>query len=401
MLLLTPSSSEAPDTRAHDWHWVTSSDGVNVEHQGTAPLSSLPPAKECCLVVPTDRLSWHQVTLPKVSNSRWRAALTGALEDRLLEPPESLHLALPPSPATQHGQPIWVAACQAAWLQQQLDLLTQAGFTATRLLPETCPTAEWHGLAHERGNTHWLTLSGPAGVLNLPLNTPPHGASGWSWPPQAVCHSTPACLSTVDPLWPGQTWLVTTRAQHWLHQAATGWDLAQFDFKRSTAARQQQRWREQWRRLRHAPEWRPLRWGLLAGVVVQTIGLNVAAWQEQQWIQTLQARTRQTLTDTFPHIGVVLDAPRQMQQALNQLQLQQGQPDTNGLEPLLQSLASTPEAPLPPLVAIDYRPTEVTLTWDRPVTAPPQHPTLHRQGWQVQPLSPTQWHLTRTGSNAP
>ena len=54
---------------------------------------------------------------------RVRAVLDGLLEEKLLDDPAQLHLAL--DDTAEAGQPSWVAACDKAWLQVWLTHRTR------------------------------------------------------------------------------------------------------------------------------------------------------------------------------------------------------------------------------------------------------------------------------------
>lgn len=62
-------------------------------------------AGEVVAVVPHSRLSWLRVQLPPASHGpRLSAVLHGLLEDRLLDEPTQLHIALPLKPPPSHAQ---------------------------------------------------------------------------------------------------------------------------------------------------------------------------------------------------------------------------------------------------------------------------------------------------------
>lgn len=135
------------------YDYVLSTDGSAETRTASVPLSLLPqpPERQTEVVVllPMSALSWHQVTLPKGSlarglradrgASRLRAILDGLLEDRLLDEPAQLHLALQPQPVAE--VPVWVVACDRAWLHAHLQALAQAGLAAGRIVPEFTPEA--------------------------------------------------------------------------------------------------------------------------------------------------------------------------------------------------------------------------------------------------------------------
>lgn len=102
-----------------------------------------------------------------------------------------------------------------------------------------------------------------------------------------------------------------------------------------------------WRRLQYgvrhlwfAPSWRSARRSLLALLLVQLIGLNVWAWQEQsQWAQR-QQNLVQLFRQSFPAVTTVIDPVQQMRRELQTLRQQAGQLDNSDLESMLLALAA-------------------------------------------------------------
>ena len=143
MTLLIVTLSQALPTAATLCAGVLSEDGRTVLQSVEAPLALLPtPAgTEIVAVVPASRLSWHRLALPRGalkggmfqegSAGRLRAVLDGLLEDRVLDDTSQLHFALEPQPRL--NEPVWVAACDRAWLHAWLEALAQAGGLLTQL----------------------------------------------------------------------------------------------------------------------------------------------------------------------------------------------------------------------------------------------------------------------------
>ena len=68
-----------------------------------------------------------------------------------------------------------------------------------------------------------------------------------------------------------------------------------------------------------APGWRPARWGVLLLLLANVMGLNAWAYKERSAQQSRRAAIGQTLTQTFPAVRVVVDAPLQMQRQFDLL----------------------------------------------------------------------------------
>ncbi|MDN5507624.1 MAG: type II secretion system protein GspL, partial [Comamonas sp.] len=141
--------SAKPANSATEYFYVLSDDGQSIQRSGQAAASLLPATgrtTQVTAVIPTAQLSWHAVTLPLGLNvqsrrqQRLRAVLDGLLEEKLLDEPASMHLALDAGSAA--GQTCWVAACDKSWLHSHLQALEQHGHAASRLLPEQWPSSK-------------------------------------------------------------------------------------------------------------------------------------------------------------------------------------------------------------------------------------------------------------------
>ena len=296
-------------------------------------------------MLPPPLLSWHQVAVPKVAPSRLRAVLEGLLEDRLLDDAGQLHLAL--APGAKPGQTLWVAALRAEWLRAALADLKSAGHTVARVAPLLWPQPEPTQRAFARGGQVWLAAAGPLGVVCAPC---PPDSPPVLWPPllnsvadgQAgtapACISEPASAALAEQLLQRPPDIVGT-AEQMLRAAQGPWDLAQFEFSQSAQARRGHWLRDTARTLLYAPAWQPVRWGLAALVLLQIASLNITAWRSQQALDAKQAQIRQTLTESFPQITLVLDAPVQMRRAVADLRQLGGEASPRDLEALLQDLA--------------------------------------------------------------
>ena len=117
---------------------------------------------------------------------------------------------------------------------------------------------------------------------------------------------------------------------------------------------------------------RSARWGAALLVVAHLVGLNAWAWQERKALAAKQAAVRSTLTQTFPKVQVVVDAPVQMERELAQLRQAAGAVSARDLEPLLAAAgASLPNGRQP--TGIEYAPGELRL---RGVTLAPDEETV-------------------------
>jgi general secretion pathway protein L len=102
---------------------------------------------------------------------------------------------------------------------------------------------------------------------------------------------------------------------------------------------------------------------LLSLVLVQWVGLNVWAWQDESQQAKQQAELEKLFKQSLPQASVVLDPRRQMQRELQRLQQQTGQLDQQDLLPMLAALsAQWPDAVMP--ASMDYRPGELRLKFN-------------------------------------
>ncbi|AGX87772.1 type II secretion system protein GspL [Candidatus Symbiobacter mobilis] len=335
--------------------------------------------EEVVFLVPAQSLSWYRVALPKGSvrrsadrgGARLRAVLDGILEDHLLDDGPQLHLAVHGAPDV----PVWVSACDKAWLHGHVRWLCDLGLRPARVVPECTPPALSDTLfVVGTEDDPWLiaaTSPAPAaqspeeaapatgvahdeGVLAVPLSA---GALAWwteregmALPPQ--CVAEPAVAQVAERLL-GKPPALRQRPHRLLDAAQTSWDLAQFDLP---CARQDRRWARCTtlaRALLRSPAWRPARAAAVAVLCCTLVGIVATALHARSALQAQRAALRSLLTQTFPHIPVVVDAPAQMERELAALQRASGALSAGDLEPLLAAMAET--LPLGvTLSAVDY-----------------------------------------------
>ncbi len=368
LIVVLPSADSAAATV---YTFVQVSADNTVVHHADAPAALLPkptgPGAEVVAVVPVRALSWHQVELPKgttASSPRLRAVLDGLLEDRLLDEPDNLHFAL--QPAARAGEPVWVAACNRAWLRQALAALEAAQRPANRIVPEFAPgqPTRWHALApdHESALAQ-LVVCGEQGVTLLPLAA--DGASTELMPglpplaDDSPLLAEPAVAALAEQRLHRRVTLQQSSQR--LAQAAQGeWDLAQFDLASSGRARAMKRLTGSWRELLFAPRWRPARWGLAVLLMAHVLGLNAWAFGERRALQAKEQAVRATLSQTFPQVKVILDAPLQMEREVALLRQATGSTSGRDLEAVLSAFGATaPEGKA--LTAIEFVANEVRM----------------------------------------
>jgi len=358
--------TNAEATPAYDY--VLTADGHSESAHACVSAALLPhPARggEVVAVVPVTLLSWHSVDLPKgigAGSARLRPVLEGLLEDRLLDDAGQMHLALAPAANAGSGR-VWVSACDKAWLRSHLQTLEAAGRRVARVVPEFAPEIgplRLHAISDADLPQLIMTGGGARGVTRLPL-TP----AALALVPDAsdeedlLVFAEPAVAELAEQLLQRKVGLVT-RSQRWLEAARSPWDLAQSDLASSGRSRTVKHLTGLGRRLLQTPAGRPARWGVALLLIVNLAGLNVWSWQVQHTLQTRRAALAATLTQTFPQVKLVVDAPLQMERELALLRQASGAATGRDLEPILAALGSVARADLS-LGAIEFMAGEARL----------------------------------------
>jgi general secretion pathway protein L len=401
--------------RGLPWRWALSDDGREVTRQGEDPPALWPRCDTLVALVPPQALSWARLDLPKVPAGRMRAALAGALEDKLLEEPEHLHFALPPQ--ARPGRPATIAMLAKAPLQAALQAVEAAGRDIDRVVPlwQPCQPPRGHFRRAEEDGTAGVQLvwADEDGVAALPLEgdgARQQALTGQHPPGQAPLDTpqeAPATTWTCSPAaavraeaWAGRPVPVVPDWQPGLQAAASTWELRQFDL--APGHRGLRLGRELWRQF-GSPAWRPVRLGLAAAVVVNVLGLQVWAWQQQQAVRAAQQAQVALLKSAHPQVRVVLDAPLQMQRELERLRQAAGQPGEADLEAALSAAAAAWPAGLAPPQALRYERGRLTLSASglgaTQVAAMGEH--LQPQGWTVAAAGGALTLTRRTGAMAP
>lgn len=349
LVITLPLATPGPADR---YDYTLSADGHGVTRQGDAGAALLPAAGrtgETVALVPLRALSWHRVTLPPgvlAQPARLRAALEGLLEEHLLDDPAALHFAL--EPGAQAGRPVWVAACDRAWLRGALQALETAGRPADRVVPEFAPGPTASGQAElsvlgtaedaqlvlaGQGEAQALLMLPLAAAPGLELALPAHAEGA---PP---VRAEPAVAALAEHAL-ARPVALQTAGERALAAARGAWDLAQLDLASSGGRRALRKAAAAANTLLRAPQWRAARWGLALALVAQVAGLNLWAWADRQQLAAKQASVRELLTQTFPQVQVVVDAPVQMERELARLRQAAGGVSARDLEPLLAAAAA-------------------------------------------------------------
>jgi general secretion pathway protein L len=308
---------------------------------GTLSLGELPKADTTVLVVPARALSWHQVDLPKVPKARLRAALDGLLEEHLLDDTNAMAFAL--SPEAQTGKAAagaWVAACDKAWLNSALQTFDAAGCRVTQVVPEFWPQIEPMICVTGTPEEAWITRADAQGVMTMPLHA--GDTSGVlealiaNFPPTTPIGAMPAVVALAETSLAHKV-EVRQLATGLLHSASSMWELAQFEQSLSGDSQGMKSLVRQWQAFWRSPAWRPARWGLVAFLCANIVGLNAWAWQQQTSLANKRAQLGTLLTQTFPGVKVVVDPALQMSRELALLRQSTGASGAQNLESMLSA----------------------------------------------------------------
>ena len=119
------------------------------------------------------------------------------------------------------------------------------------------------------------------------------------------------------------------------------------------------------------PAWAPARWGLVALVLVQVVGVNALAWQQRNALAQQRQTQLDLLRSAHPQVRAVLDAPLQMQRETAALRSAAGVPGDDDFETLLTATAAAWPDGQPPAAQLRFEPGRLSLPgagWGPPQT---------------------------------
>jgi general secretion pathway protein L len=337
LIIALPHSTHANTGYAH-----VHSDGHSVLRSATGAAATLSThAGEVVAVVPHSRLAWLRVQLPTASHGpRLQSVLHGLLEDRLLDEPQQLHIVLAPDAeqTARTGGDTLVAVCDKQWLREALSPLQAAGLTVQRIVPELSPSDTPVLQVMGEPDHSQSVLCHAHGVTLLPPNTAQWRAFTELNQDDLQIQAEPAMVTRVQHTLQRQP-MMQSAAQRWVKSSQSAWDLAQGEWAQGPLQRLQRQVLAAWQTVLNAPDWKPVRWGVVALIALQVLGLNALAWRERSALNAQQASLQSILQTTFPSVTLVIDAPLQMQREVDALQQKSGSASSTDLEPLLAALA--------------------------------------------------------------
>jgi len=322
-------------TAQTEFNFVVTDDGLNVTQTGRARAEALPLLDKqgdvCIAMAPLRALSWHQVTVPEgvtSGSARLRAVLDGLLEDKLLDEPDLLHFALPPT--FQPGTAQWIAACDRRWLATAVQGLELAHRPVSRVVPEWGPpTAPLRLYVTGTSEDPQAVICSDSGIGIFPLTT--ELLDGFTRTDSI--RAEPAVVSRANQMLqrPVTPW---SQAEHMAQLVDSPWDLSKRLQMRSLANRGKLEWLQ-------APRWRFARWAAVVVLAVNLLGLNALAWVERHQLAQTQAAMQQVLMGSFSSVKTVIDAPVQMAREVRLLEQASAAPSAVDLDVMLGALSRT------------------------------------------------------------
>jgi general secretion pathway protein L len=125
-----------------------------------------------------------------------------------------------------------------------------------------------------------------------------------------------------------------------LFSATSLWELAQFEQSLSGDSQGLKSVIRQWQAFWQSPAWRPARWGLVALLCANIVGLNAWAWQQQVSLSKKRAQLGSILTQSFPSVKTVVDPALQMSREMTLLRQDTGASSLQNFESMLSSLGN-------------------------------------------------------------
>lgn len=315
--------------------FVQSPDGRTIMRQGYAPLVLLEKLANTVLIVPTQRLSFHLITLPKAPAAKLRVALEGVLEELVLDDPAELAFAV--APQSQEKNATWIAVYEKAWMKTVLESFDLAGHKITRIIPQNHPSLMPHFEVQGNEDNPWLIRTDTTGVVASPLKLSAYLCTKFTAEDTVYA---PPNLAIETEKYTGREPVIRSVGQSMLQAANTDWDLAQFDIKVGGTSPALRKVKMLFESFKYEKHWSFARWGVILLLLSQIIGLNFVAWQEYQQLKLKKQESTKILNQTFPEVKLIVNAPIQMERQVDLLRQNSSSLGSNDFETLLSFIGS-------------------------------------------------------------
>ncbi|MBC7664417.1 MAG: general secretion pathway protein GspL [Caulobacter sp.] len=365
ILLAAQPRLAAPTTAGHvapaEFDYVLSVDGQRVTEHGRATPAALPRAALVVAVLRPADVSFQRIGIPKAPAARLRAALTGVMEEGLLEDEDDVHLAV--APDAKAGAEHWVAVVNRPWLRTQLDALEFGNVALDRATPSWWPDQGVAGHTFREGGPDepaQLAWRDDAGVLCVPLSSPISRALLTALPEDTVVRWTATPETALDASeFVGMPVASVTDEEQALRAARSGWNLLQFDLV--PQRRGVKLVRDLAVRFAFDPAWRVTRIGLVALVVITLVGLNIRAFQETRRLAAKKAALTTLVAEAFPNVKSIYEPAAQAGKEIDILRAAAGRPGDGDIETLLQAAESAWPQSHSPIDTLKFEPGHLTL----------------------------------------
>jgi general secretion pathway protein L len=365
ILLAAQPRLAAPTTAGHvapaEFDYVLSVDGQRVTEHGRAAPAALPRAALVVAALRPGDVAFQRIAVPKAPAARLRAALSGVMEEGLLEDEAEVHLAV--APDAKPGGEHWVAVVNKPWLRVQLAALEAGNVALDRAVPSWWPDQGVAGHTFREGGPDepaLLAWRDDAGVLCVPLASPVSRALVTALPEDTVVRWTATPETAQDASeFVGMPVASVTDEEQALRAARSGWNLLQFDLV--PQRRGVKLVRDIAARFAFDPAWRVTRLGLVALVVVTLLGLNIRAIQEHRLIAAKKAELTTMVAQTFPNVKSIYEPAAQARKELDILRAAAGRPGDGDIETLLEAAESAWPQSHSPVDGLKFEPGRLSL----------------------------------------
>jgi general secretion pathway protein L len=231
-----------------------------------------------------------------------------------------------------------VGVCNKSWLRDALQPLQAAGLLVQRIVPELSPSMASAPLLHmiQTNRSDQALLCTSNAVLALPLQNRSLNAFEELKQSELKLRAEPAMAEKLQSLFSREV-QIQTSSQRYLQATRSGWDFAQGEWQQTQGVRIIRSFNDAWNTFFRAPHWTVARYGLFALLVIHLIGLNAWALRLNQQMQDQQTAMKQLLQKSFPKVQLVIDAPIQMQKALQLLRQTKGAASEGDLDVMLKA----------------------------------------------------------------